>query len=120
MRAGSEVEATLRVAAAFWMGLMCVATAAAQVNPTAPSQSPVIRVTSQFVVVDAEVVNKKTGDPVQGLRARDFVRAEDRSPQRISYFSQDELPLSVVFLFDLTDTVRPVHDNRLLPSRQRA
>jgi VWFA-related protein len=108
MRAGGEVEATLRVAAALSMVLMCVATSAAQANATAPSQTPVIRMTAQFVVLDAEVVNKKTGDPVQGLRATDFVLAEDRRPQRISYFGQDELPLSVVFLFDLTDTVRPV------------
>jgi VWFA-related protein len=29
-------------------------------------------------------------------------------PQQISSFSQDEMPLSVVLLFDLTDSVRPV------------
>jgi len=38
----------------------------------------------------------------------DFRLYENGVLQRISYFSQDELPLSVVFLFDLTDSVRPV------------
>jgi VWFA-related protein len=33
---------------------------------------------------------------------------EDGVQQQISFFSQDELPLSVVLLFDLTDSVRPV------------
>ena len=33
--------------------------------------------------------------------------SEDGVPQTITYFSQDRLPLSVVLLFDLTDTVRP-------------
>jgi hypothetical protein len=41
------------------------------------------------------------------LEAKDFQVAEDGNPQRISCFSHDQLPLSVVFLFDLTDTVRP-------------
>jgi hypothetical protein len=67
----------------------------------------VIRVSSQFVVLDALVENRKTGNLVDNLEAKDFQVAEDGNPQRISYFSHDQLPLSVFFLFDLTDTVRP-------------
>jgi VWFA-related protein len=69
--------------------------------------SGVIRVSSQFVVLDALVENRKTGNLVDNLEAKDFQVAEDGNPQRISCFSHDQLPLSVVFLFDLTDTVRP-------------
>jgi VWFA-related protein len=35
------------------------------------------------------------------------VLTEDGVPQHITYFSHDQLPLSVVFLFDLTLSVRP-------------
>ena len=40
------------------------------------------------------------------LQRSDFRLSEDGVPQTITYFSQDRLPLSVAFLFDLTDTVR--------------
>jgi VWFA-related protein len=95
------------------LGLICAAATGQPQNAPVPAKSfddgtSVIRVKSQFVVLDAEVVNKKTGDLVGDLRAKDFVLKEDRRPEKISYFSRDELPLAVVFLFDLTDTVRPV------------
>lgn len=49
-----------------------------------------------------------TGRPVETLGRQDFEILEDGIPQEITYFSQNALPLSVVFLFDLTDSVRPV------------
>jgi hypothetical protein len=67
-----------------------------------------IRVSTRFVVLDALVENKKTGQPIGSLKAKDFLLAEDGVPQNISYFTHDQLPLSVVFLFDLTETVQPV------------
>jgi VWFA-related protein len=79
--------------------------------PPASSQepaAPVIRVSSQLVVLDLLVRNKKTATPIDKLEAKDFSVEEDGQPQQISSFSRDVLPLSVVFLFDLTDTVRPV------------
>jgi VWFA-related protein len=42
------------------------------------------------------------------LSREDFELYEDGVKQDITYFSQDKLPLSIVMLFDLTDTVRPV------------
>ena len=54
------------------------------------------------------MLSKKTGTPVNGLTERDFVLYEEGVKQRITHFSQDKLPLSVVILFDLTDSVRPV------------
>lgn len=74
----------------------------------APSQARVFRVKSQLVMVDAQVVNKKTGRAVRDLKQDDFELLEDGRPQPIAAFSQDEQPLSVVLLFDLTDSVRPV------------
>src|SRR5947199_9739765 len=68
----------------------------------------VFRVRVDLVVVDAQVLNKKTGRPVGALRREDFELFENGVRQQITSFSQDELPLSLVFLFDLTDSVRPV------------
>jgi VWFA-related protein len=70
--------------------------------------TPTIRVSSELVVLDVLVENKKTGTVINNFEAKDFVVAEDGEPQRIIYLSHDQLPLSIVFLFDLTDTVRPI------------
>jgi VWFA-related protein len=70
-----------------------------------PSDLPTIHVDTQFVLLDALVENKKSGAPLDTLSAKDFQLSEDGVPQTISYFSQDQLPLSVVFLFDMTETV---------------
>jgi VWFA-related protein len=83
----------------------------AQIGPAqtaaSPPQSepPTIRVDTQFVLLDALVANKKSGAPLDTLSAKDFELFEDGVPQTISYFSHDQLPLSVVFLFDMTETV---------------
>ncbi len=69
---------------------------------------PIIRESSDFVLVDALVENRKTGKPIAGLLPEDFQITEDGAPQQITYLSQDRLPLSIVFLFDLTETVQPV------------
>lgn len=66
------------------------------------------RVNVRLVTVDAQVVDKKSGHAISTLQPGDFEVYEDKVPQKISSFSQDELPLSVVLLFDLTDSVRPV------------
>jgi VWFA-related protein len=77
--------------------------------PPAWTDAPTtLRVTTRYVMLDALVANKKTGTLVGGLGAKDFQLTEDGAPQKITYFSHDQLPLSVVLLFDLTDTVRPV------------
>jgi len=72
-----------------------------------PDDPPTIHVSTQFVILDALVENKKTGNLISTLQPTDFTLTEDGIPQPITYFSHDQLPLSVVFLFDLTDTVRP-------------
>jgi VWFA-related protein len=69
------------------------------------SEPPTIHVDTQFVLLDALVENKKSGVPLDTLSAQDFELSEDGVPQTISYFSHDQLPLSVVFLFDMTETV---------------
>src|SRR5215471_9183466 len=75
---------------------------------TSASNDPVFRLDVHVVQVDAQVLNKKTRQVAPSLKQKDFLIFEDGVPQKISSFSQDKLPLSVVILFDLTDSVRPV------------
>jgi len=75
---------------------------------TAETQTPVYRVDVRVVLVDAQVLNKKTRHATRELKQDDFEIYEDNVRQKISSFSQDQLPLSIVLLFDLTDSVRPV------------
>lgn len=73
-----------------------------------PDQAPVFHLSTEFVILDALVENRKNGALIGDLKAGDFQLSEEGVPQQITYFAHDQLPLSVVFLFDLTDTVRPV------------
>jgi VWFA-related protein len=75
---------------------------------TTEAQTPVYRVEVRVVSVDAQVLNKKTRRTARELKQDDFEIYEDKARQQITSFSQDTLPLSVVLLFDLTDSVRPV------------
>jgi VWFA-related protein len=74
----------------------------------ARSDRPVIRVNVELVQVDVQVLEKKTGRTVGSLAKDDFQLYEDGVRQQIAELSQNQLPLSVVLLFDLTDSVRPV------------
>ena len=74
----------------------------------AQEQLPLFRTISELVLVDVQVLQIKTGAPASGLRAADLRVFEEGVPQEITQFSRDEFPLSVVLLFDLTDSVRGV------------
>jgi VWFA-related protein len=91
----------------FVCGLFVVAALAA-VPTRAQTPDDVIRINTELVVVDAQVINKKTGRLIGSLKREDFQLYEDGVKQELTFFSQDKLPLSIVLLFDLTDTVRPV------------
>src|SRR5262245_31619140 len=66
------------------------------------------RVTSDLVVLDAQVLDRKTGAAVAGLTGGDFTILEDGIPQRITHFSQDQIPLSLVLAVDCSTSVLPV------------
>lgn len=69
-----------------------------------------LKLSTQLVVVDAQVLSKKTGIPVNGLSERDFVLYEEGVKQQITHFSQDKLPLSIVLLLDVSGSVMPAID----------
>lgn len=87
------------------LGLPLLSSLHAQ-SPEAPDS--VFRLDVHVVQVDAQVLNKKTRHAARELKQDAFQIYEDNVPQKITTFSQDTLPLSVVLLFDLTDSVRPV------------
>lgn len=69
---------------------------------------PTFHVASRIVLLDVMVTDPKTGMAVGPIAARDFVLRENGVPQTIQSFARDTSPLSIVFMFDLTQSVWPV------------
>jgi VWFA-related protein len=84
------------------LALVFTATAFGQEN------TPVFRATTELVMVDVQVLHSKTGTSTAALQSRDLRVSEDGVSQQILFMSHDEMPLSVVLLFDLTQSVRGV------------
>ncbi|HEX6731206.1 MAG TPA: VWA domain-containing protein [Pyrinomonadaceae bacterium] len=72
-----------------------------------PATDDVVRINTDLVVLDALVIDKKTGQPVRDLKATDFELLVDDKRQDITYFSEDQLPLSVLLLLDVSNSVVP-------------
>jgi VWFA-related protein len=68
----------------------------------------VIKVNTDLVVLDAQVIDKKTRKVFAGLRQQDFEIYEESVKQPIVYFGQDQLPLSVLLLLDISRSVTPI------------
>lgn len=75
---------------------------------SAAGRKGVFRVTSSEVQLETQVLSKKTHRAVTDLQPEDFSVYEDGVQQPLASFSHDERPLSLIFLFDLTDSVHPV------------
>lgn len=68
----------------------------------------VIRVNTDLVVFDAQVIDKKSKRIIGDLRKEDFELSENGARQQITYFSRDELPLSIMLMLDVSGSVRPI------------
>lgn len=68
----------------------------------------VVRVNTDLVVFDAQVIDKKTRRVIGDLAKDDFEVTENGVKQPVSYFSRDELPLSIILLLDVSRSVRPI------------
>ena len=71
----------------------------------AHAQDPVFRTEIALVKVDAEVAGKS--GVIDGLRQEDFVVLDNGVRQSIRYFSQEEEPLDIVLLFDISESMGP-------------
>jgi VWFA-related protein len=73
----------------------------------------VIKVDTNLVVFDAQVIDKKTGRVIGDLKKDDFELTDNGVKQQIDYFSRDELPLAIILLLDVSRSTRPIiHDVR--------
>jgi Ca-activated chloride channel family protein len=79
-------------------------------TPAVPATAEVVKVDVDLVTVDALVLQKNTARIVGGLKKEDFLIYEDGTKQEISHFSQDSLPLSVLFLIDRGGCLDPFGD----------
>lgn len=68
----------------------------------------VVKVNTDLVVFDVQVMDKKTGRVVGDLKKEDFELSDNGVKQQISYFSRDELPLSIILLLDVSGSVRSI------------
>jgi len=83
--------------------------------PEARGQEPidVLKVNTDLVVFDAQVLDKKTRRIIGDLSKEDFAITENGVKHEVTYFSRDELPLSIILLLDVRRSVRPIiHDIR--------
>jgi VWFA-related protein len=60
------------------------------------------------VIFDSQLIDKKTRKVFGGLRQQDFEVYEENVKQPVVYFSQDQLPLSVLLLLDISRSVTPI------------
>ncbi len=65
-----------------------------------------IRVDVNLVLLEATVKNK-SGQIMSGLKKEDFIVKEDGATQKIMHFSQDQLPLDVALILDVSDSMKP-------------
>jgi VWFA-related protein len=82
----------------------CIALLAAAAS--AQDEVPSFHATSELMLLDVQVIHKKTQTAFGDLQAKDFDISEDGVPQKISFFGRDQLPLSIVLMFDLTQSDR--------------
>lgn len=66
----------------------------------------VFRSDVSLVRVDVQVVDRDNR-AITGLRAEDFVLREEGRPQQIRNFAREDMPLDVLFLFDVSASMRP-------------
>ncbi len=97
----------------FSMGMVVTVVGQSRPTPALPVNeagrgAETIRLNTSLVVIDTQVVDRKSGEVINGLQAGDFMLDDDSVRQEISHFSQDKLKLSVVLLIDLSGSVSPV------------
>jgi VWFA-related protein len=88
--------------------LFCFPSLAISVPQGGDIQQEIIKVNTDLVVIDAQVLKRKTGEIINGLNATDFELYEDGIRQQITHFSRDQISLSVILLIDLSGSVNPV------------
>lgn len=98
-----------RILISFALLVVLTATVRPEAQERSGPEEP-LKLKAELVVLDAQVLSKKTGAVVNGLAPENFTLLEDGVRQRITHFSQDKLPLSIVLLLDVSGSVQPIID----------
>ncbi|HXG64327.1 MAG TPA: VWA domain-containing protein [Blastocatellia bacterium] len=72
-------------------------------------QGDVVKLTADLVTLDVTVVDA-ANKPVMNLTENMFQVFEDKVPQKIAFFSREEVPVSLVFAIDSSGSMRPKLD----------
>lgn len=103
---------TFRAHCFLWVIFIAPAFTAPAAHAQETPADDVIKVNTDLVVFDAQVLDKKKR-VVSDLTRDDFELTDRGTKQEITYFSRDELPLSIILLLDVSRSVRPIlHDIR--------
>ena len=78
----------------------------------------VFRSDVSLVRVDVQVLDRDSR-AITGLRAEDFVLREQGRPQPIRNFSREDMPVDLLFLFDVSASMRP-HVERIASAAHQA
>lgn len=82
-----------------------------QTRPAEPSQKDddTITLGRTLVLLDVTVVDP-SNKPVMDLKQEEFTVTEDKVPQKIEFFSREQVPVSLVFAIDTSGSMRPKLD----------
>ena len=86
------------------LAFACTGIAADDGWPNSQGEAERIRVSSEMVLVDASVVDAH-GRPIPGLTQANFRLFENHAEKKISWFGEDEAPVSIVVVFDTSGSM---------------
>lgn len=79
-----------------------------QESSKSPQSEQIFKTRTDLVVVNAQILDRKTHRAVHDLGQGDFLIYEDGVLQQITAFGSDMQPLSIVLLFQATESSRPM------------
>jgi len=87
--------------------LLCFCVLPGGQGQQAPGPQTTIRKQVDLVLVDVIVTDPK-GTIVSGLRAKDFEIQDEGAPQEVVHLSQDEIPLAIALVVDVSGSMGPI------------
>src|SRR5437899_9867631 len=86
--------------------------------PVSADEEVIFRSDVSLVRVDAQVVDRDNR-AITGLRVSDFILREEGQPQQIRNFVSENMPVDVLFLLDVSASMRP-HVQRIADAAHQA
>ena len=71
-------------------------------------QEDIIKFKSNLVLLDAQVIDQKTNKAISGLQKENFILYDENTLEEITFFKEESLPLSIIFLFEVSKTLSPL------------